>query len=44
MFAKTVQDAIEIYCGINISKRGIRRVQKIPKKSLWRTQPPDELL
>ena len=41
---RTIRDRIELYCGLNISRQGVRRVPNVPKKSLWRDYPMDALM
>lgn len=43
IFARTVRDTIEIRYGIRFTRRGIKKIPKIPPKSLWRTHPVDEI-
>ena len=43
IFARTSRDVIETKYGIKVTKKGIKRVPKIPSKSLWRTDPPAEV-
>lgn len=42
--ARTIRDGIELYCGLNISRRGVQRVPNVPKKSLWHDYPIDALM
>lgn len=43
VWARTLRDAIEIYFGIKLTRKGIKKVPKIPQKSLWRYLPANEI-